>query len=95
MTGTFKDQRLRHRAVYTPPWDLAGPAKIISNNADGYDQWDVYITIGSPGNCIFGPCKVELNIRNRLRRIQSAETIYNLHTGNGYTKEGESCRAAL
>ena len=87
MTRTSKDRHSRHRAVYTSPYGLAGLAEVISNNADRYDQWDVYITIGSPGNYIFGPYEIKLNIHNGLWHIQSAETVYDLHTGNGYTEE--------
>ena len=87
MTRTFKDQPPKCREVYTPPYDLAGLAQIISNNTDRYDQWCVYITIGNSGNYIFGPYKVELDLRNGLWSIQSAETVYDLHMENGHTEE--------
>lgn len=87
MTRTFKDQSPKCREVYTPPYDLAGLAQIISSNIDKYDKWCVYITIGNSGNYIFGPYKVELDICSRFWRIQSAKTIYDLHMGSGYTEE--------
>lgn len=87
MTRTFKDQSSKCREVYTPPYDLAGLAQIISNNIDRYDKWCVYITIGNSENYIFGPYKVELDIRNGLWRVQSAETVYDLHMENGRTEE--------
>lgn len=87
MTSTFKDQSPKCRDVYTTPYNLASLAQIIRNNIDRYDRWHVYITIGNSGNYIFGPYKIELNIRHGLWRIQSAETVYDLHVGNGYTEE--------
>lgn len=87
MTRIFKDQSPKCREVYTSPYDLAGLAKIVSDNIDRYDKWCVYITIGNSRSYIFGPYKVELDIRNGLWRIQSAETVYDLHMGNGCTKE--------
>lgn len=89
MTGAFKDQSSKCREVYTSPYDLAGLAQIISANIERYDRWCVYITIGNSGNYIFGPYKIELDIRHGLWCIQSAETVYDLHMGNGCT-EGEA-----
>ena len=85
MTREFKNANDRHREVYTSPCDLAGLAKIISSNTDDYDRWSVYVTIGCPGNYIFGPCRVEINMLDGVWRVQSAETIYDLRTGNGHT----------
>lgn len=87
MTRIFKNQSPKCREVYTSPYDLIGLAKIISNSIDKYDRWRVYIAIGNPGNYILGPYKVELDMRNGLWRIQSAETIHDFHTGNSYTEE--------
>lgn len=88
MTRTFKSPHSRYREVYTPPYDLASLARIISNNTDKYDRWGVYITIGCPENRVFGPYKVELNMLNGLWCIQSAETVYDLHMGDGCMEEG-------
>lgn len=87
MTRTFGDIDDRHREVYTSPYDLAGLAKIISSNTEDYNRWDVYITIGCPGNYIFGPYKVAINTSNGMWSVQSAETTYDLRMGNGYTEE--------
>jgi hypothetical protein len=87
MTRTFGSTDDRRREVYTSPYDLAGLAKIISSNTDDYDRWDVYITIGCPGSYIFGPYRVEINTSNGQWRIQSAETVYDLRTGNSHTEE--------
>lgn len=87
MTRTFKDQSPKCREVYTPLYDPVGLAQIISNNINRYNKWCVYITIGGPGNYIFGLYKVELSIHNGLWCIQSAETAHDLYTGNGYTEE--------
>lgn len=87
MTRTFKDQPSKCRDVYTTPYDLAGLSQIISNNIERYDRWHVYITIGNSGNYIFGPYRIELNIRHGLWCLQSAETVYDLHMGNGCTEE--------
>ena len=77
----------RHREVYISPYDLASLAQIISSSTDECDRWDVYITIGCAGNYIFGPYRVEINTSHRVWRIQSAETVYDLHIGNGCTEE--------
>lgn len=96
MTRIFKDTGDGHREIYTPPCDLAGLAQIVSNNTDRYDRWSIYIAIGCPGNYIFGPYLVAINTSNGMWSIQSAETVYDLRMGNGYTEElGEllSCNA--
>ena len=35
MARTFNDAGDGHEEIYTPPYDLAGLAQIISNNAEG------------------------------------------------------------
>lgn len=87
MTRTFNDACEGHREVYTPPYDLAGLAQIVSNNTDRYDRWSIYVTIGCPGNYIFGPYLITINTSNGMWSIQSAETVYDLRVGNGYTEE--------
>lgn len=87
MTRKFKDRGPGRREVYTPPYDLAGLAQIISNNTDKYNRWDVYITIGCVGNYIFGPYGVEICTSDRTWRVQSADTIYDLRMGEGHTEE--------
>jgi len=90
MTRKFKNVGHRCREVYTPPYDLAHLARIIHNGADEWDKWNVYLTIGCSGNYIFGPYRVEINTSNGMWRIQSAETIYELRTGEGRTEaEGD------
>lgn len=90
MAGTFRDKDPRCREVYTSPYDLASLARIISNNADEHDKWKVYTTLGHTGNYIFGPYRVEIDLSEGMWRIQSAETIYGLHAGEGWTEsEGD------
>ena len=88
MTRTFNDAGDVHREVYTSPYDLASLARIISSNTDRYDRWSIYITIGCPGNYIFGPYKVDINTSNGVWSIQSAKTTYDLRMGNGCTEAG-------
>lgn len=87
MTGTFRGTDHKCRDMYTSPCDMMGPAKIISNNTDDCDRWDVYITVGRSGNCIFGPYRVSINTSNGVWCIQSADTVYDLRMGNGVTEE--------
>lgn len=90
MTRTSGGTDDRHRDVYTSPYDLAGLARIISNSADECYKWKVYITLGRAENYIFGPYRVEIDILNGMWRVQSAETIYGLHAGEGWTEaEGD------
>lgn len=87
MTRTFRGTDNKRRQVYVSPYDLASLASIISSNTDGYNRWDIYITIGCAGNYIFGPYRVEINMPSGVWRIQSAKTVYDLHMGNGRTEE--------
>lgn len=87
MIRTPKDQPLKCREVYTSPYNLGSLVRIIGNNIDRYDKWCVYITVSSFGNYIFGPYKVELNMRNGLWCVRSAKTVYDLHMGNGHIEE--------
>lgn len=86
-TRAFKGIDNKHREVYTSLYGLTSLASIISSNTDKYNRWNIYITIGCTGNYIFGPYKVEINTPNGMWRIQSAETVYDLHMGNGHTEE--------
>lgn len=83
---TFRNKDPRRREVYTSPYDLAGLARIIGNSADEYDEWKVHITLGRTGRYIFGPYRVDIDLRNRMWRVQSAETIHGLHAGEGWTE---------
>lgn len=87
VTRKFSETDDKHREVYTSPYDLAGLARIISNNAEDYERWDVYITVGCPGNYIFGPYRVEINTSSGVWRIQSAKTTFDLRMGDGHTEE--------
>ena len=90
MAGTLGNRDPRCREVYVSACDLAGMARVIGDNADEYDEWKVHITLGRTGDYIFGPYRVEINLRDGTWRVQSAETIRGLHAGEGWTEaEGD------
>ena len=90
MAGASRNKDPRCREAYVTPYDLVSLARIISSNADEYDKWKVYITIGRTGNYVFGPYEVEIDLQNWTWRVQSAETVHGLHAGEGWTEaEGD------
>ena len=66
--------------TYTDPYDLP----TIADHQEGVSVWEVIVSVGCPGNWVYGPILASFDFDNEAWLIGAGETTWQLEYGDMY-----------
>lgn len=70
--------------TYTDPYDLPMIAKMVAEHREGVSVWKVIVSVGGPGNWVYGPVLASFDFDNETWFIGAGETAWQLEHGDMY-----------
>lgn len=67
--------------TYTDPYDLPMLAKMIAEYHSGVLVWEVVISVGCPGNWVYGPVSICFDFDNKTWLSGMGDTPWQLESG--------------